>query len=378
MSNKRQDQVGTNGFFIWTYGKFYMFCFIAVICFFLLEYADFSGSISIQTLPKMIKHSEMKEIHQDVLLGVTKGLRFPRKTTVSTVAKNTATKPISAKQVTARQSNSSQDLTDFKKTHFMTANGKGRLGNQLFQVACLIGTAYRHNYTPFIPRNHRLNRVLDLKQARDIHMTNTASLGEGKAMAYNSQVEALSHDKNWTLNGYFQSWKYFHHCRHEITSSFKFKQNTKRKVIEILKTVNAKGRPLIGVHIRRGDMSTSFEMKRGYNVATPEFITKAFSYFRNNTNKPLFLVVSDDPRWCKAHVQGPDVIYAGTGSPETDMVLLTFCNHTIITSGSFGWWGAYLSGGKTVYFSDFPRKGSWLASIYNRDDYYLPEWIGMQ
>ncbi|XP_071140336.1 galactoside alpha-(1,2)-fucosyltransferase 2-like [Mytilus edulis] len=378
MPNRRQDQVGTNGFFIWTYGKFYMFCLIAVICFFLLEYSDYTETSSIRMLPKMIEKNEMKEVHKVETKGVTKDLPPSRETIVNIVGKHNTTKPVSARQNSSRQSNSSKDLTDFKRTHFMTANGQGRLGNQLFQVACLIGTAFRHNYTPFIPRNHRLNRVLDLKQAKDIHMTNIARIGEGKAMAYNSKVETVSHDKNWTLNGYFQSWKYFHHCRHEIISSFKFKQNTKRKVIEILKTINAKGRPLIGVHIRRGDMSSSSEMKRGYNVATPEFITKAFAYFRNNTIKPLFLVVSDDPRWCKAHAHGPDVIYAGTGSPETDMVLLTYCNHTIITSGSFGWWGAYLCGGKTVYFSNFPRNGSWLATIYNHDDYYLPEWIGMQ
>jgi hypothetical protein len=38
----------------------------------------------------------------------------------------------------------------------MTVNGDGRLGNQMFQVASLIGTAFRYNYTPIIPPRYRL------------------------------------------------------------------------------------------------------------------------------------------------------------------------------------------------------------------------------
>lgn len=260
----------------------------------------------------------------------------------------------------------------------MTFSGIGRLGNQMFEVAALIGTAIRHNYTPFVSTGHRINNVFDIKYAQNIDMTNTAVMDEDRAGAYTSRVESLSHDKNWTLHGYFQSWKYFNHCRNEIVSVFNFKPNIKRIAVEVLKTINAKGRPLVGVHVRRTDMATSRENHRGYNVATPEYVAKALSYFRNHTSSPMFVIVSDDRSWSTTHANGPDVVYAGTGNPETDLAILSLCNHSIITSGTFGWWGAYLSGGKTVYFSNYPGRGSWLSTLYDPVDYYLPDWIGME
>jgi hypothetical protein len=41
-------------------------------------------------------------------------------------------------RTTVRQSEVKQDIEKFKRNHFMTVNGDGRLGNQMFQVASLI------------------------------------------------------------------------------------------------------------------------------------------------------------------------------------------------------------------------------------------------
>lgn len=35
---------------------------------------------------------------------------------------------------------------------------------------------------------------------------------------------------------------------------------------------------------------------------------------------------------------------SGTSSREVDMAVLTLCDHTVISAGSFGWWAAYLRG----------------------------------
>lgn len=41
--------------------------------------------------------------------------------------------------------------------------------------------------------------------------------------------------------------------------------------------------------------------------------------------------------------------------PVDDMALMIQCDHVIVTSGSFGWWGAWLSGGTRLYFQGFIR-----------------------
>jgi len=341
----------------WKYGRCFILCVVLTIFVFMIQFLIFSSVFDSRTIPSIL---------QDI--GLYASNISSVKSINSSLAKHISTAP----------STINRELEYFKRTHFMTVSGNGRLGNQMFEVAALIGTAIRHNYTPFISKTHRLNNVFDIKHAKNIHMTNTAVAGEGKPGAYNTKIEMLSHNKNWTLNGYFQSWKYFHHCKKEIISSFKFKPNTIRKATEVLKTLKAKGRPLVGVHVRRSDMASARELRRGYNVATPEYMKKALSYFRNNTKNPLFVIVSDDRQWTSIHAKGPDVVYAGTGRPESDMAILSLCSHTIITSGSFGWWGAYLNNGKTVYFSNFPSHGSWLAKQYEPADYYPPEWIGME
>ena len=52
-------------------------------------------------------------------------------------------------------------------------------------------------------------------------------------------------------------------------------------------------------------------------------------------------------------------------------VLLATCNHSIITIGTFGWWAAWLAGGRVVYYGDFVNSK---RSIL---DHYPHDWISM-
>lgn len=282
-------------------------------------------------------------------------------------------------RTTIRQSEVKQDIEKFKRNHFMTVNGEGRLGNQMFQVAALMGTAFRYNYTPIIPPHyHLLYNSFDLLQLQNIQMNNAGIFHEKLSGTYDINIESLSYGKNWTLNGFFQSWKYFNNYRENIIALFQFNDRIKSKAIKVLKGLVKDGMTSVGVHIRRGDKAQLSEIKLGNNVATSQYMMKALQFFRKNTTNPMFVVISDDRLWPRAHVKGPDVTYAVTGSPEIDMAILTLCNHTIITVGTFGWWGAYINGGITVYFSNYPRRGSYLATKFDNSGYYLPEWIGME
>jgi galactoside 2-L-fucosyltransferase 1/2 len=61
----------------------------------------------------------------------------------------------------------------------------------------------------------------------------------------------------------------------------------------------------------------------------------------------LFVIVSDDPKWCRQHLGATDVVIASK-SAEHDLALLSSCNHTIIDYGTFGYWGAIMAGGHTI------------------------------
>ena len=57
---------------------------------------------------------------------------------------------------------------------------------------------------------------------------------------------------------------------------------------------------------------------------------------------------SDDPAWVQANwpseLRDRTAFVSGTSSREVDMAVLTLCDHTVISAGSFGWWAAYLRG----------------------------------
>jgi galactoside 2-L-fucosyltransferase 1/2 len=64
-----------------------------------------------------------------------------------------------------------------------------------------------------------------------------------------------------------------------------------------------------------------------------------------------------------------------TNRPAEHMALLAACNHSVVTTGSFGWWAAFLAGGTVVYDKSFPRQNSLLSYHYTHADYYPPHWI---
>jgi galactoside 2-L-fucosyltransferase 1/2 len=71
------------------------------------------------------------------------------------------------------------------------------------------------------------------------------------------------------------------------------------------------------------------------------------------------------------------IVHSTGRSGWEDMAILSKCNHTIMTVGTFGWWAGFLAGGITVYFKDFPAVGSELSLGFDAGDYFLPEWVGL-
>ena len=60
-----------------------------------------------------------------------------------------------------------------------------------------------------------------------------------------------------------------------------------------------------------------------------------------------------------------------------DLAILASCNHTVMTTGSYSWWAAWLANGTAVYYADYPTRGSYLSRLFRSEDYYHPKWIGI-
>ncbi|KAL3871033.1 hypothetical protein ACJMK2_039057 [Sinanodonta woodiana] len=267
---------------------------------------------------------------------------------------------------------------NYHKRHFITINLMGRLGNNMFQLAALMSSAKRLNYTAFVRPKNVLNYFFLSPITSDITLTNRKTFSERMYAKYDSNIERLDTNYNWTLFGYYQSWKYFYKDENLIRRSFEFSTNVSKAASQFVDGFRDKHKTIVGIHVRRGDFKTQEKEMIGYTTAPLSYIQKSMNYFRDRYNDTFFVICSDDITWCKNNIRGNnDTVFSSFDNPGSVMAMLSFCDHVIITSGTFGWWGAWLAGGEVVYFKGFPRPGSVIDKGMCRDDYYPPQWIGM-
>ncbi|XP_064101886.1 galactoside 2-alpha-L-fucosyltransferase SEC1-like [Macrobrachium nipponense] len=88
-------------------------------------------------------------------------------------------------------------------------------------------------------------------------------------------------------------------------------------------------------------------------------------YYREKHPGCRFLVSSDDLSFVKRSFGAyTDVLFTPGSVREVDMALLAFCDHSIITLGSFSFWSGYLCGGEVVYpdisaMTSYPFQRTW-------------------
>ena len=134
-----------------------------------------------------------------------------------------------------------------------------------------------------------------------------------------------------------------------------------------------KGRPVVGIHTRRGD-----HLALGYlRFSPPKYFQKAKKYFQKIYNDPVFVVATNDRDWAEQNFTDENTfIISHTKNPVEDMAILAGCNGVIMSLGTFGWWGGWLCGGPVIYYKneiDMNHKVN-KGKIKN-EDYYPENWI---
>ncbi|XP_053406083.1 galactoside alpha-(1,2)-fucosyltransferase 1-like [Mercenaria mercenaria] len=275
-----------------------------------------------------------------------------------------------------------RNISTFRESschHFMelTSSG-GRTGNQLFQIAALLGISFEYDYIPIIEPSFPLLKYFDLPNVFRMILNNVSVCSSQPFGIYYECSDSSKNDKafNMTIHGFFQSWKYFKNSASIIRAVLKIRTTYLQTARHFLKIHNKVGLKNICIHVRRTDMTTNSNKNTGYAVAPISFIYKAINFCETNFKKAVFFVLSDDIKWCRKNIKR-DVKFSSFEDPGYDLALMTLCDHVVVTSGTFGWWGAWLSNRTAVYFNGYPRPGSLLDKSFSREDYYPPNWIGL-
>ena len=225
----------------------------------------------------------------------------------------------------------------------------GNTGNSMFQFAALVGASVNTGLDFCVPRHksyYEVNYGCYNRSIFDGFEINCPILNEDNESKFinkyeepyfhfNSDIEKI---KDWTdISGFYQTEKYFKHCRQEILNYFRFKTAVKAKIYhKIYKGVYPNPNLCTSIHISRGD----YVYKQNYHpLLDPNYYKEACK----KTNTEYFVIFSDDIDWC-IETFGKDkrLIYSIDEDPFEAMFHMSLCSNHIICNSTFGWWGAWL------------------------------------
>ena len=254
----------------------------------------------------------------------------------------------------------------------------GRLGNQMFQYAALIGISEKHGYDYCLPPKNIIGTI-DYKCKNSDTTLFDCFIIPTKERQFSTfptiTEESFNFDKrlfqncrdNVNLHGYFQSEKYFKHIENQIRKHFTFLDNIKIPTTKLFNKTFGDAE-VISLHIRRGD----YVGNSNHPTQSLEYYENAISLFDNNL--PI-MIFSDDIKWCKNQnlFSGDRFVFSENNSTGIDLMLQTLCKYHIIANSSFSWWGAWLAKSKRViapkmwFFNEDLNK--------NTNDLYCKSWV---
>lgn len=299
-------------------------------------------------------------------------------------------------------------------TRYLCVKAYGRLGNALFAYASSLGVARKNNLTILLTESYEsMNDSFTFQelfaQNKECDNIPNVRIERGCCIFYEYLME-VGRDCGRFLQvaSYLQSWRYFQHVVPEVRQKLRFRGKVYEQAHDILDKirkiystgaiVNGKKQNetdrsskdgstsviLVGVHVRHDDITVvQAFIDHGYLVPPLSYYDHAMSYFLQNFTNVVFIIATDDPTYVTNHVL-PLCVTIGArcnftmNDALTDMAVLAGCDHMIVSVGTFGWWAGWLSGGQVIYYKNPIRKDSVLMRRTNYNDYFIPQWIGLE
>lgn len=213
----------------------------------------------------------------------------------------------------------------------------GQLGNQLFQIAAVVGIAKKNGMQPVLPAweyalyfpNYEVGTVKTEYQIKE-------------PFFHHADI-SLDQHADVDLLGYFQSEKYWLHCEQEIARLFRMKNFLFVRDEPFEDKILHSSNNNVAMHVRRGD----YVNNPNYYQLTADYYIKALHRLHATYGDLNVLCFSNDIEWCRHNlneaITGHKINFVEGGTAIEDFYLGSRCDHFIIANSSFSWWMARLA-----------------------------------
>jgi len=298
--------------------------------------------------------------------------------------------------------------------------GDHRIGNHLFMLAAMLFVTEQTNRSILMKaEGWCLDEVFELNSVlryRDKHSSIPGSsrvlepqsrypqsLDDHLSVVNGASQVQTYEERTIQLCGFYQTSFYAEAIDAKLRRMLQFIPDIKMAAEKHLAAACPKARrwfsthACIGVHVRRGDFLTETLIDYGLTTLTDTYLRDAMQYFIDRYQRVQFVIASEDQQWVRTSLRAmfnqsvaldaenslildDDVLVtlSQNQSAAVDFAALTMCDGLVISTGSFGWWAAWLANKTTVYYANWPRKNSGLASVTDPATYFPHNWIPMK
>jgi len=261
-----------------------------------------------------------------------------------------------------------------------TLGRRGDMGNQIFQLACIIAAGERSDAKIILPKTIDelpINKLFDLKrfEIRDINTDMTY-------YEYDNYENIIipKDGRRYDIRGYRQAYKYFDEMREEICKIF----TPKNEIIdEVKKNIPNE---YIAVHIRKGDyikLIHNIPLLREFRRCQMEYYKKGINKLRETYPDCQLIVCTDSPEWVTPLLGELDSkailspIIENISPKFIDFCVLYLADAVVMSNSTYSWWACYLRGGRQI-ISPTPwwDPDGFIGTALGLDGPYLqyPEW----
>ena len=240
------------------------------------------------------------------------------------------------------------------ETAFLSKKNVSKFGLNLFNITSPIApdTLKFKNLSGYIKKKFLIKTDL-LRSKKKFYIEKK---DRNKITKYSSDYKNLIFDNNLFLEGHFESERYFKDYGDEIKREFKLKNQVSLKKHPYFNEINKHNSVSICLRQNRfiegKGQNTSQNKQKSWNFTLEQinYINKSVDYIKSKISNPTFFLWSNDFSNIdknKFNFNYKEIKFYNNENALDKRIqslfLLTQCNHFIVTTSTFNWWGAWLS-----------------------------------